>query len=554
MKNLFRISVMLMVCIPLMYGKIVSTGGSGKWSAAATWEGGILPIASDTVFISSGHIVTLDTNSTVAMLTVKGNAVVQFDGLIGDNRRVTSNGNIVVEALGKILPSEPFSTGNAYARIDVYGSLIVDGTIEYSVKGSISGTRYMEYIMMLDGGTIKNTFVQGTGTIGVSYFQINKKFATDTVTISPGVTLVANLVYIGKGTLNNTANNVATYNSTRFDNASVFLARPAYRGKSISVAYLGNSDITAGVEVPDTVQSFTTQYPTKVVTLTKKVVVMGSLNLSDGRVNTGKYTLKVNGTVSNTGFAGKGFVIGLLEKPVMTNSDTVKTFEVGTERGYAEVKVKFFKLTPKGSLTVSSYEQFHEKTEDTTLALKRFWSFIVKDSVTFGACDVTVRYVAKDFGQTVNEEKEETLLQVVQYNPKVGWMFHKIGMTDTSGAGGTIQTVGLENLTELIIIKKKKSLSVASPSMIPGEMELHQNYPNPFNPSTTINFQLSVAGHVSLTVYDAIGREVALLVNETKDAGRYVATFDASHLSSGPYFYRLRSGNTIEIKKMLLLQ
>ncbi len=83
---------------------------------------------------------------------------------------------------------------------------------------------------------------------------------------------------------------------------------------------------------------------------------------------------------------------------------------------------------------------------------------------------------------------------------------------------------------------------------------LDQNYPNPFNPTTTISYQLSSNSFTTLKVYDAIGREVASLVNEMKEAGTYSATFDGSKLSSGIYFYILRSGNFTLTKKLTLMK
>ncbi|MHB8338212.1 MAG: T9SS type A sorting domain-containing protein [Ignavibacteriaceae bacterium] len=79
-------------------------------------------------------------------------------------------------------------------------------------------------------------------------------------------------------------------------------------------------------------------------------------------------------------------------------------------------------------------------------------------------------------------------------------------------------------------------------------------YPNPFNPSTIINYQLPEAGIVSLRIYDTMGRGVKTLVNELKAKGSYNISFDASHLSSGVYFYQLRAGDFVSIKKMVLLK
>ncbi|MCE1189004.1 MAG: endonuclease [Ignavibacteria bacterium] len=81
---------------------------------------------------------------------------------------------------------------------------------------------------------------------------------------------------------------------------------------------------------------------------------------------------------------------------------------------------------------------------------------------------------------------------------------------------------------------------------------LEQNYPNPFNPSTEINYTISKAGMVTLKVFDAIGHEVAVLVNSQVGVGSHTVTFNASGLPSGVYFYQIRTDNEILTKKMLL--
>ncbi len=83
---------------------------------------------------------------------------------------------------------------------------------------------------------------------------------------------------------------------------------------------------------------------------------------------------------------------------------------------------------------------------------------------------------------------------------------------------------------------------------------LLQNYPNPFNPTTSITYELPKASDVSLKVFDMLGREVATLVNERQERGRYSATFNANTLSSGIYFYRLQAGNFVQTKKMMLVK
>jgi len=88
----------------------------------------------------------------------------------------------------------------------------------------------------------------------------------------------------------------------------------------------------------------------------------------------------------------------------------------------------------------------------------------------------------------------------------------------------------------------------------PKTFNLAQNYPNPFNPTTNISFSVPQSGKVKLAVYNMIGQEVAVLVNGVVSEGSHVVEFNAKSLPSGAYFYKLESGNSVSIKKMLLLK
>jgi beta-1,2-mannobiose phosphorylase / 1,2-beta-oligomannan phosphorylase len=89
---------------------------------------------------------------------------------------------------------------------------------------------------------------------------------------------------------------------------------------------------------------------------------------------------------------------------------------------------------------------------------------------------------------------------------------------------------------------------------VPQHFMLEQNYPNPFNPTTVLRYQLPQASDVRLVVHDMLGREVAVLVNEWKIAGKYEVKFNGSGLSSGVYFYRLTAGVYTESKRMMLVK
>jgi len=87
-----------------------------------------------------------------------------------------------------------------------------------------------------------------------------------------------------------------------------------------------------------------------------------------------------------------------------------------------------------------------------------------------------------------------------------------------------------------------------------AEYKLYQNYPNPFNPITTIEYELKEYALVNLKVYDLLGNEVAILINEEKYAGRYSSRFNGNGLSSGVYFYKLTIGGNTQVRKMILLR
>ncbi len=101
----------------------------------------------------------------------------------------------------------------------------------------------------------------------------------------------------------------------------------------------------------------------------------------------------------------------------------------------------------------------------------------------------------------------------------------------------------------------KETTSIAFPRQnIINDFKLRPNYPNPFNPGTIINYQLPIANYVELRIFNALGQQVQTLVDQRQEVGMYRVRFDGSSLPSGIYFYRLRAGSFIQIRKMTLLR
>ncbi len=89
---------------------------------------------------------------------------------------------------------------------------------------------------------------------------------------------------------------------------------------------------------------------------------------------------------------------------------------------------------------------------------------------------------------------------------------------------------------------------------IPLKFELSQNFPNPFNPTTTIQFTVNSNQIIILKIFDVLGRELATLVNEKLDSGKYEVNWDGTRYSSGIYFYSIKAGNWMQTRKMLMIK
>ncbi len=135
------------------------------------------------------------------------------------------------------------------------------------------------------------------------------------------------------------------------------------------------------------------------------------------------------------------------------------------------------------------------------------------------------------------------------------WLTHEMNVELISG----INTIKIEGLWgwmdfDYIEIRGDNIVEVNNRDNIAYSFNLKQNYPNPFNPQTTITYGLGTSSHVKLSVYDVMGRQVAILVNEKNQAGQHSVLFNASYLASGVYFYRIETKDFSSILKMLYLK
>jgi len=177
--------------------------------------------------------------------------------------------------------------------------------------------------------------------------------------------------------------------------------------------------------------------------------------------------------------------------------------------------------------------------------------FVTKDSgwvLQYFTYDNKIHFTS-DGGNTWVDQtipSDEALNEIFFINNTRGWAVgpNHIFYTNDAGKNWSLNPVGVLS---------------ADNNNTSFNYSLYQNYPNPFNPSTVISYQLPVSGQVTLKVYDVLGNEVATLVNEYQNTGSYEIEFSVGTsrrlpLTSGVYYYQLRSGAFIQTKKMILLR
>lgn len=160
--------------------------------------------------------------------------------------------------------------------------------------------------------------------------------------------------------------------------------------------------------------------------------------------------------------------------------------------------------------------------------------------------DSTCIFQSSDFGSSFE------LISEMEY--KITGLYKKPG-SDILYVLTTDELFEVNTDTKAVTSLKKLPVSnEKEPEEIPSSIKLHQNYPNPFNPSTTISFELDNPTKVTLTIFDALGRTISVLLDDRRTSGLHEISFDASGLSSGIYFYRLETGAFFETKRFTLIK
>lgn len=160
----------------------------------------------------------------------------------------------------------------------------------------------------------------------------------------------------------------------------------------------------------------------------------------------------------------------------------------------------------------------------------------------------------------LNFRLDDVTLEKFEINPFVSKSpGHKLSLVYNNWDTGKPVVDNIAPQLEGNTIPLTKNPSGSAAGIVPATYSLGQNYPNPFNPATTIAYSVKTAGQVNLSIFNILGQEVRSLVNEFRDAGNYSAYWDGhddsgTEVASGVYFYRIKSGDFNDIKKMVLMK
>ena len=493
----------------------VTTGKGIPWAATTTWVGGVVPTSADNVVIPDGAIVSLDSsNCACTNLTVGGG----LSGTLNTSKvsacTLKVSGNIVVNAGGSLIPQGSTAGKNLAHVIYLDGDFTVNGLANAGFNlrsGSVSKLTLGVLNFVFQGS--KNTTISG------STFSVNGN-----------------------------AFNAVTINKT--GGAKVILANTVY--------ILGGSSADP--------------------------VTQNILTFVEGVVETGSNTLvhQKQDATNMLGASSKSYVIGNYGTAL---SNTTKIFPVGDSKGYRPITVT--SKDTAGQTTAGGWHWVTVADIEGAAALNnsiltsdidkvsslRYYK-ITYNKGTTSTTQMSFNDFAPTYGTNDGVLSGNTNLRVAySVDERANWVGMTQTVSHTTLVVDTLNTITPDTTASHLILADGQSLYVAlarvtgtsenslsGPSYVEREpgtaasFNLSQNYPNPFNPATTISFSIPTQSNVTLCVYDALGKEVARLVDGVKSAGNYKVNFNASQLSSGVYYYRLTSNNSVTNKKMLLLK
>ncbi len=516
--NKMRVLAMIAILSLSAYAADVTSLLSGNWSDPTIWSNGVVPTAVDNVTINDTHIITLDAvDAAVNNLTVGNGTSGSFLSSKTMAGKITINGDLVIMS-GATFKTQTSTVGVLIHTFTVYGNITNNGGIIALRNGSTSASPQTLAVMNLS------------------------LLGTNTVTIT-----------MGAPSATNTGFNGATINKT--GGAKIILGSDMICGSGSSAAP------------------------------TAEPIV----NLTNGIIETGAYVFISLSTTSATVSAGSSvsYINGTMGRGMSNTAGKLGTFAIGDKNGYRPASVKsstsgvvtghYLKVGcfsgnantgsstfPDGLIDKVSGVRYYKVsfgrtvaaavTAPDTMGIDTFRpSYAIGDGVAAGNLNLRCAYSSDDRATWTELHDNYPDLTVASDTVK-NYMSDTLASAIFIKDGGKSIYFAIARLTGTTENTLDGTTAIARENGKTNTFVLDQNYPNPFNPSTAISYEINKAGMTNLKVYDVMGREVMMLVNEQQEAGRYNVKFNASSLASGIYLYKLTSGNLSVTKKMSLLK
>jgi len=503
--------------------KVISTPTGGNWNSTSTWITGNVPGAGTIVEIVSGATVTLTANRNRNALTI-------VKGTLNCNQyNITGNGDFIL-------------TSDATLQIGSVTGISSSGT-----AGNIqsTGTRsFNQYATYLYNGSAMQ--VTGSG-LPVTV----KNLTIDNIN---GVTLSANTSVSGK--LNLINGNLLTNTNTLSLGTSItnlgILANSS--GKII-----GNFNrwISNSTNILFPVGTSSTEFTPVVLS---NIIGMGTFTVSaiDGiHPNaTGSDYLQMYWKLTNGGITSTDIAFNYLQSDVIGDEESYELFR------YNGIMVPYSPFDLNTSTNVASVNNLSSFSD---------WTLGIDGNVPVELSAFTAKTIGSKIKlnwETATEINNygfeiERSSNVQDQSPKV---WKKLGFVPGNGNSNSKKNYTFEdiNLTEGKYFYRLKQIdndgqyeysSIITIDLAnPKQFALEQNYPNPFNPSTTIKYSIPLASKVKIIVFNLLGQEIDILVDEFKEAGTHLIDYVAKNINSGVYLYKIETNTFSQTRKMTLLK
>jgi hypothetical protein len=556
-----------------------NVSGTATTPTISIQAGGIFDMKGSTSYIRRGNF-TGDSTGKIGKMTVYGIANLapgstsrtSFSGIdiedggyvgIPTGRSTTTNsfnpGIITIKSGGVFKNSLSVNYWYAPAAPVTPTTIVINSGGEYF---QAAGTTYLPQVFTINSGGTVRYYSSGPTTFpsGISTYENLIMTGTGIKTLGTNTTVNGTLTF-----LNTAIIQLAGYNLTLGSSATTSLAsasnfimtsgagelRKNFAGAGSFTYPIGDTSASGTREYSPVTLAFSGGTYSSAYASVKVINTKHSLNTSTTDYINRYWTVSQSGITGFTCDANFGYVdadvVGaetnlILGKYNGSNWNVVGTVNPSTNLLSAVGLTSFSDFTggEMGALPVQlasficGYVDSNVKLEWQTISEINNYGFNVQRRNSNGY--VTIGFVAGK--GTTTELQTYTFLD----NDPQGSVEYRLEQIDNNG---------LKNYFGPIMLNP----SSVDDEIVPAIFKLNQNYPNPFNPSTKISFGLANSGYTTLKVYNIVGSEVATLYAGNAEAGKlYTFTFDAKNLPSGLYFYKLRNGNNVEIKKMTFIK